>query len=348
MGVENLRVLAGGDGPDGVFSHIEPNLQIGPGVYNDTLLVGLDRFLAELEKRDMQAVLYLNNAWEWSGGFGQYLEWAGAGKALIPLIDGYWPFMQQMSSFSVNRKAQELYFNHLRYITSRVNSVTGEPYSRSKAIFAWQLCNEPRCFSADSSVRESFVGWLTEAAAVIRECDPNHMISTGSEGFRGCEDDIKLTEAVCSIPGIDYITIHIWPYNWGWARAEFLEEDIDAAIDSTASYISRHIAVAAATGRPMVTEEFGFPRDGFSSDRQASTRARDKYYGYVFSRVGKELAGANFWGWSGYAVPVHEFWRSGDPYSTDPSQEAQGLNGVYITDSTIDILTDKINQLELN
>ena len=88
LGVDNLRVLVGGDGPDGVFSHIEPTLQKEPGVYNDTILTGLDRFLVELGKRDMQAVLYLNNSWEWSGGYGQYLEWAGAGKALIPLLDG--------------------------------------------------------------------------------------------------------------------------------------------------------------------------------------------------------------------------------------------------------------------
>ena len=89
LGITNLRVLVGGDGADGVFSRVEPTLQTAPGVYNDTLLVGLDRFLVELGKRDMQAVLFLNNSWEWSGGYGQYLEWATGEKALIPLIDGY-------------------------------------------------------------------------------------------------------------------------------------------------------------------------------------------------------------------------------------------------------------------
>ena len=62
LGIDNLRVLVGGDGPDGVFSRIEPTLQKEPGVYNDTILTGLDRFLVELGKRDMQAVLYLNNS----------------------------------------------------------------------------------------------------------------------------------------------------------------------------------------------------------------------------------------------------------------------------------------------
>ena len=45
-----------------------------PGVYNDEVLAGLDYLMMELGKRDMTAVLYFNNAWEWSGGYTQYVE----------------------------------------------------------------------------------------------------------------------------------------------------------------------------------------------------------------------------------------------------------------------------------
>ncbi|MBR2608646.1 MAG: beta-mannosidase, partial [Bacteroidales bacterium] len=83
-GLINLRVLVGGDGPDGVPTRIMPTLQKEPGVYNDTIFRGLDRLLAEMAERGMKAVLYLNNSWEWSGGYGMYLEWAGEGKAVIP------------------------------------------------------------------------------------------------------------------------------------------------------------------------------------------------------------------------------------------------------------------------
>lgn len=79
MGINNLRILAGGDGQENIPSHIMPVLQTVPGVYNDTILDGLDYLMAELEKRDMKAVIYLNNAWEWSGGYGTYLDWAGEG-----------------------------------------------------------------------------------------------------------------------------------------------------------------------------------------------------------------------------------------------------------------------------
>ena len=249
LGVENLRVLVGGDGPDGVFSRIEPTLQKEPGVYNDTILTGLDRFLEELGKRNMQAVLYLNNSWEWSGGYGQYLEWAGAGKALIPLVDGYAPFMAQMAQFSVNRKAQELFFRHLETIVGRTNSRTGKPYREDPAIFAWQIGNEPRCFSSDPAVQDGFIGWLTEAAKRIKAIDPNHLVSVGSEGLWGCENDMALLERVTAIPDVDYMTIHIWPYNWSWAHADRLVEEDTGSPSSWRSSASPGTA-SRPKGRP--------------------------------------------------------------------------------------------------
>ena len=340
LGIDNLRVLVGGDGADGVYSRVEPTLQTAPGVYNDTLLVGLDRFLVELGKRDMQAVLYVNNSWEWTGGYGQYLEWATGEKTLIPLVDGYWPFMQQMRKFQTSEAAQQLYYNHLRNIVSRVNSITGKPYKDDPAIFAWQLGNEPRCFSDDPEVRAGFIGWMTEAARIVKEIDGNHLLSTGNEGLMGCEEDPALVRAVNEIPGIDYMTIHIWPYNWSWVRPDHLVEDLDAALEKTGEYLRQHRELAAELGLPVVAEEFGFPRDGFQASMDAPTVARDRYYSYVFSQVGELLDGANFWGWSGYAVPLHEEWESGDPYTADPSQEAQGLNGVYVSDSTVGVIAE--------
>ena len=345
LGLKNLRVLVGGDGADGVFSRVEPTLQTAPGVYNDTLLVGLDRFLVELGKRDMQAVLFLNNSWEWSGGYGQYLEWATGEKALIPLVDGYWPFMQQMRKFQTSRESQELFYNHVRAIVGRTNSVTGKPYKEDPAIFAWQIGNEPRCFSDDKEIRDGFIGWLTQTARIIKQLDPNHLLSTGNEGYMGCEQDWTLTQQVNRIPGIDYMTIHIWPYNWGWADEKDLEGTLPGSFVKTGEYLQAHAKLARTLGMPLVCEEFGFPRDGFDPSPDASTRARDDYYKYLFSQVGGSLQGANFWGWSGFAQPRHRQWESGDPYTGDPAQEAQGLNGVYITDTTIAVIQEAINNL---
>ena len=70
LGVENLRILVGADAGSKNANSVYPYLQPLPGELNDTLLVGLDYTLAELEKRGMTAVLYLTNSWDWSGGYG--------------------------------------------------------------------------------------------------------------------------------------------------------------------------------------------------------------------------------------------------------------------------------------
>jgi mannan endo-1,4-beta-mannosidase len=45
MGIDNLRILVGSDGERGVTTKVEPTLQEAPGVYNDTILAGLDYLL---------------------------------------------------------------------------------------------------------------------------------------------------------------------------------------------------------------------------------------------------------------------------------------------------------------
>ena len=61
---------------------------------------------------------------------------------------------------------------------------------------------------------------------------------------------------------------------------------------------------------------------------------------------GGHFAGCNFWGWGGFAVPRHEQWQVGDPYTGDPAQEAQGLNSVFVTDtSTLAVVRQQVERL---
>ena len=119
MGVDNLRILVGADGPDGTHSKVEPTLQKAPGLYDETLLRALDYLMVELGRRDMSAVLYLNNAWEWSGGFGQYLMWAGEPPCPIPLIDGGDAYMDYMVRFQRNEEAKALFRNSYPSLSER-------------------------------------------------------------------------------------------------------------------------------------------------------------------------------------------------------------------------------------
>ncbi|MBO5876611.1 MAG: acetylxylan esterase [Bacteroidales bacterium] len=355
LGMTNLRILVGGDGPDGVPTRVSPTLQKEPGVYNDTIFWGLDYLLAEMGKRDMKAVLYINNTWEWSGGYGMYLEWAGAGRALIPQIDGYVPFMKAMSAFVTNEKAKELFYDHVRHVVSRTNTVTGKPYKDDPAIFSWQIGNEPRCFRSDSLGRAAFVDFMWTTASLIKSIDPNHMVSSGSEGRHGCEGSLEFFEKVHACPDIDYMNIHIWPYNWRWVTESTLDTDLPQAIENTDIYINEHLEVARRYGKPVVIEEFGFPRDGFCFKQGTTTTSRDAYYKHVFGRIadsaeeGGILAGLNFWGWGGLAgqSATNTYWQQGDDYCGDPAQEQQGLNSVYACDeSTVAVIKDATQAVE--
>lgn len=350
IGVDNLRILVGSDGQSGIASKVEPTLQIEPGVYNDTILAGLDYLLMEMKKRDMLAVLYLNNSWEWSGGFSQYLEWADEGKVVIPKVDGWMAFMEFVKQFPQSRKAQKLFSQYVEDIITRVNRYTNIEYVNDPTIMSWQVGNEPRAFSGEN--KEVFAAWMEEVTALIRSLDPYHLISTGSEGKHGCEEDMELFEKIHADPNVDYINIHIWPYNWGWVSADSLREKVAHAQQNTRDYIDEHLVIAKKYDKPMVLEEFGFPRDSFSFNKEVSTNVRDHYYQFVFDLVSdttenyKLLSGCNFWAWGGYAEPKHLYWKKGDDYTGDPAQEQQGLNSVFVTDvSTINVIKESVNQI---
>lgn len=353
IGIDNLRILVGSDGNRGIPMKVEPTLQVSPGVYNDTILAGLDYLLFQMAERDMLAVLYLNNSWEWSGGYSQYLEWAGYGKCPVPAIDGWDTYMEYVKEFVHSDSAQALFKQYVEDIISRTNSLTGVKYTEDPTIMSWQIGNEPRAFSDEG--KPAFQKWLTEVASQIKSLDPNHLVSVGSEGKHGCEQDMGLYTNIHKDEHIDYLTFHVWPYNWGWVSEETLAENIEQAMANTEEYMEMHLNLADSLRKPAVMEEFGFPRDGMTFSKESSTKIRDIYYKFVFEKVKSAkhnngtLAGCNFWAWGGHAnLPKdHIYWEVGDDYTGDPAQEQQGLNSVFFSDkSTIEII--KKSNLELN
>ena len=352
IGINNLRVLVGADGENGIKTRVEPSLQVAPGVYNDTILAGLDYFMNELRERDMTAVLYLNNSWEWSGGYSVYLQWSGHGDAVVPAVDGWPAYMEYVKQFPQSDSAKALFANHVNYIVSRTNRYNQIKYVDDPTIMSWQIGNEPRAFSDEN--KEPFARWMADVAAQIKSLDPNHMVSSGSEGSWGCEMDMNLFEKIHADPNINYLNIHIWPYNWSWVNADSLKELLPRAKENTKKYIDDHMGIARKYSKPIVLEEFGFPRDGFSFSKEAPTTARDEYYRYVFDLIRQDresgglFAGCNFWAWGGFAGqnPDHVFWEKGDDYTGDPAQEQQGLNSVFATDSTIEIIKAENRKLQ--
>lgn len=345
IGVNNLRIMASAEeGP--LRNSIRPGFTRADGSPNRALFEGLDYAMAEIAKRGMTAVLVLSNFWEWSGGL-QTLLWRATGTYIDMGDPAHpWPaFADATARFYTNREARALYAEHLERVATRVNSITGSPYARDPAIFAWQHANEPRPGGSDAAIArnaEAYYDWIDATAARLRELDPNHMVSLGQEGTQGCNGQEPVV--LRAHRNIDYLTAHIWPLNWGWARGSDLAGTWPTVEASTRAYIAAHERLAGQLGKPLVIEEFGFPRDGEAYTPRATTEFRERFYRLIHGevekswRTGGPIAGSAFWAWNGEARARHADarYRDGDrQYMGDPPHEPQGWYGNFDSDTAM-------------
>jgi mannan endo-1,4-beta-mannosidase len=349
-GIDNIRTLAASEASP-IQRSVRPAIQQAPGVYDDSLLQGLDFLLAELAKRDMHAVLYLGNYWEWSGGFTQYNAWNGD-----PAVDpenpaqGWSAFMDSSATFYSKPASVALYRDFVKSIITRVNTVNGRTYADDPAIMAWQLANEPRPGRDNASspkAIDAFVQWIDASARYIHEIDPRHLVSAGSEGLAGTLQSESLYVRAYSSPWIDYLNCHLWPLNWGWFDPTRWQETLPSTEEKAVAYIGTHIRLARSMHKPLVMDEFGLGRDNGLIEPETPTEARNRYFARILqvledsARVGAPLGGSNFWAWGGEGRALHPdgMWLPGDPFVGDPPQEPQGRNSIFVTDtSTINIL----------
>ena len=341
LGVKNLRIMAASEGPDNAPWRMLPSLQSAPGIYNEQLLEGLDFLLAEMKKRDMYAVVCLNNFWPWSGGMAQYVHWS-SGKEIPyppPAEGGDWlSYMTYTTNFFTDESAMQQAQEHLKMIISRKNSFTGQLYKEDPTIMAWQLANEPRGILKARAYRK----WITETAALIKSLDANHLLTIGSEGWTPSKLAGTHPRKDHQIPGIDYMTLHIWIQNWGWYDPMKHASTYEQAEKKAKKYLKRHIRIAEKLNMPLVLEEFGIARDQNDHAPQAGVTARNQYYGAMFEEVYQQiqrkspLAGCNFWAWGGMGRPrtPAAIWQAGDDFIGDPPHEHQGWYSVYDQDET--------------
>jgi len=350
-GIDNLRILVGADG--GKYDYtVRPALQYEQGKYNEELLEGLDFLLYEMSKRKMYAVLYLTNNWEWSGGISQYLEWNGYGTIPIPnIVPNTWPqYMNYAKQFYSCESCMEALSKHVKFIIGRTNTYSKIKYTDDPNIMAWQGGNEPRSFTPENV--DKFTIWLNNIVDLIKSLDKNHLVSTGSEGRNSSNDSIETFLKTHENPNIDYLTMHIWPKNWGWYNAKEPEQTMPLTLEKTKEYIDLHVEVAKKLKRPIVLEEFGLPRENEGLLDSTKIDNRNLFYKFVFEQVyqscrNKEpLQAANFWGFGGEGKAVNSLgkWNPGDPLTTDPPQEPQGLNSVFSSDTSTLQLVKKFNK----
>lgn len=345
LNINNLRVLGASEGKT-QRNTVNPPIQPDLGQYDEKVLKGLDFLLAEMAKREMHAVIYLNNYWVWSGGMSQYVSWLENETIPNPFLEQYnWgQFMNFSARFYTHEQANQAFLNYIRTLINRKNTITGVKYKNDPTIMSWQLANEPRPGRGEAGKQNyaAFSRWINKTAGFIKSIDPNHLVSTGNEGTEGCIGSAELYKEIHNYDHIDYLTLHLWVLNWGWFNPLNAEETYPEAEKKALAYIHEHVGYAEQLGKPTVLEEFGIPRDEHSYSPDSTTKWRNRYFTTVFNYIlenakgGGPLVGSNFWAWGGFGKirdPEDAIWKKGDDFTGDPPQEPQGRNSVFATDS---------------
>lgn len=342
LGINNLRIMAAAEeGP--LNNSIKPGFTTAEGD-NETLFEGLDFAMAEIGKRGMTAVLVLSNFWEWSGGL-QTLLYRATGHHMDMGDPAHpWPaFADATSAFYANEKAVSLYRDHVRAMVGRTNAITGQTYAEDPAVMSWQLANEPRPGGSDAAIarnRDAYLAWIASSAELIRSIDGNHMVSLGQEGTQATNGSEELV--IAAHDNVDYVTAHIWPLNWGWVDGQDLAGTWPAGRQLVREYLDSHARLATQMDKPLLIEEFGFPRDGETYDPSTTTEFRQAYYRAIYEAVeadwrdGGPIQGSNFWAWNGEARAAHADYRFRDgdrAYMGDPPHEPQGWYGNFDSDA---------------
>jgi mannan endo-1,4-beta-mannosidase len=355
QGIMNLRVLAISE-KSALKRAVTPAVLQGPGKVDETLWQGLDFLLDEMAKRDMKAVLYVNNFWQWSGGMATYVSWSTGKPAADPDVTGDWnTYIETSASFYRDAKANAAFRDTLKQLITRRNSVSGRTYSRDATIMSWQLANEPRPgVDGNSEHFDAFTQWIDTTAGYVKTLAPKQLVSTGNEGWMGTAGSKDLYVQSHSSKHVDYLTYHMWAPNWGWYKPKDSGATYADAWVKMQDYLNWHIDTANKLGKPIVLEEFGINRDGGSYAPGATTVYRDKFYSAIYglltrrAMAGDAIAGSNFWAWGGVGRTKNadSMWKAGDGFVGDPPQEPQGLYCVFDSDvSTVRIIAAHARQM---
>jgi len=342
-GINMLRVMAATEGPDSAPYRIVPSIQPALGQYDPAGLAGVVRFADELKRRGLLGIFTLGNFWQWSGGFAQYLAWVGRGPIPYPppAPHGSWDrFQRFVGAFYKTPQAVAAYEAYLSTVV---------PKLKDNPMVIWELANEPRGLTNVSAYRV----WIDRTARFIKTMAPGQLVTTGSEGqtaspFYAGMDVVKDHQSAA----IDFICFHMWAANWGWVHKENMASGFPKALALARKYVNEHATKAADVGKPILLEEFGFPRDGHSFDPAAPTTLRDRYFQEIYALVlslipTTPIAGIMPWAWAGQSRPPRpgELWKPGDPFVGDPPHEEQGWYSVYDKDTTVKLIADWSRQL---
>ncbi|OQE14050.1 hypothetical protein PENFLA_c041G10472 [Penicillium flavigenum] len=223
----------------------------------------LDYVVSAAEKEGIKLIIPFVNNWDDYGGMNAYAKAYGGDKI----------------SWYTDADMQGAYQAYIKAVVSR--------YADSPSIFAWELANEPRCASCDTSVINK---WATETSAFIKSLDPNHLVTIGDEGMglEGSTDypytNVEGTDFALNlaIPDVDFGTLHLYTTDWGVTNNSWGN-----------TWVQDHATICESLGKPCLFEEYGM-KDAHCTDElewQDTALAATGMAADLFWQFGDTLSG---------------------------------------------------------
>ncbi|HDQ25369.1 MAG TPA: hypothetical protein ENN43_01315 [bacterium] len=260
--------------------------RIGPDYFNEAAYKEFDYVMDSAARHGTRVIIHFSDNWEYYGGAKVYAQWAGH---------------ENKNMLWTDPKANEYYRQTIKKFITRKNTVNGKLYRDDPAIFAWDLMNEPR--NENDPTGEVLNKWIEETADYIKSLDPNHMVTTGSEGYYLGEDGTHYSGSDFigghKPKSIDFCTYHIYP----------TYEHNSYAFSTVKWLLDRWISDAHnKVGKPVVMEEYGI-----ASNNPAYPKAKwiNDMTGYFFEKGGN---GVNYWF---FIDPSYTY---GDGFEVNPTE----------------------------
>lgn len=337
LGINTLRILAVSESPAPNDTRaIRPAMVQPGGMLNDTLLTALDFVIAELGKRNMRAVLSLTNTYSWSGGLAHYLR--ETGDTIAPMQAEELPeaYAARVAAFYGNAEAVKRYQHTALAIVQRTNSITSKTYRNDPAIMAWELCNEPQAPGGAKNI--NFMEWAMSTARIIRQADPNHLVSLGTAGIKHCADNERFYEMLYTTGAFSFASFQLQPLRWDWAHKSRTLEDLPNTYLKATDYYEQHRRIAQNAALPLVLTGFGYPRDRHFFTPDSPAFYRNYFFEFVMSKLTASVAsddvlsGIIVSAWSGGNRADDFVWQPGVLTGDNPC-DPQGLYSVFSTDA---------------
>jgi CSLREA domain-containing protein len=262
-------------------------------------ILDLSAFRNHLENRE----LHLKGAAAISDGYPIPAECATlAGDALTRCVGTRWTIENPgMSTDPYSLDAAPAWATFLEFVATRVNTVTGVEYREDPTIALVAFAGEPHPPDSGEALKpgtQELTDFYERVFDEWKAHDPNHLVTSGGllhidwEEVYGDADGSGIDhEAIFALPNQDVLSIHNY----------FPAFPPTSANDAKTPKIA---AAAASTGKPWITEEFGFtqaPIDTSTDPDSVYTESdrADWYQGIYDTQlsppVGVPSAGVAFW-----------------------------------------------------